>query len=384
MTTRKRAAENAAILPTGVTPSETLGNQSQRSKRPKPADRSNGPIRDAETGANMADKNNNKDSHVELSNEETFDTQAIKHHINCAALENSVPLYHGTSSGCPSDWISTYTRYGLLKGWATAIMVMAMPLFLRSSALSWFEALSTEVKRDYNSVCELFTAHFSMSKTERLAELDMLGNRRQVPGEPTENYLLDIHNRCMRLKRPADLEFEHAMQGLLPHIKQQVLLQQAATLDDIRRIGQLCELCIAPTRPEPAANKQYGDSDIMNLVATLQSKLEKQEQTIKELSDKKTSGGSRYRGQDEKCKWCGRNTCKGKTVETREANCFAYGKTCYVCDRLHHISKVCFRRAHGSQKTKGGHGKPQNSAGNTSTRPEGSASTADSATQHRD
>ena len=70
--------------------------------------------------------------------------------ISCAALENSVYNYNGTSTGCPRDWLKSYKRYATIKdfnilatmkGWSEPNMAMAMPLYLRGPAMAWFDRL---------------------------------------------------------------------------------------------------------------------------------------------------------------------------------------------------------------------------------------------------
>jgi hypothetical protein len=74
-----------------------------------------------------------------------------------------------------------------------------------------------------------------------LAELDNLAARKQTSSKKLEDYLADIAKTCKRLGRTQQQQLEHAIQGLRPDIKRQVLLQQPTSLEDVRRIGTLCE-----------------------------------------------------------------------------------------------------------------------------------------------
>ena len=189
-------------------------------------------------------------------------------------------------------------------------------------------------KSSWDTVSRIFVDNFTMNNTQRLAELELLANRKQLPSETVDDYLLDINKRCSRLQRGKESEFEHAIQGLLPHIKQQVLLQQATCINDIRRIGQLCEM-VQPNMTIVATSgaKPDTDTNILDLVATLKAQIEKQDETIRELSEKQTQKRD-YNRNDTPCQWCGLKHCKGKTMQNREQHCAAYNKTCRSCKAL--------------------------------------------------
>jgi hypothetical protein len=287
--------------------------------------------------------------HVDGAKNAVFDEMKPRK-IHCAALESSVNFYHGTMSGCPKAWLASYDRLGWLKGWDSVVMAMVLPLYLRATALAWYDSMSKAVQNDYGKLCELFIKQFTITKTQMLAELDGLANRKQLQGESVESYLLDINQRCKKLKRSQELEFEHALQGLLPYIKQQVLLQQASSVDDIRRIGQLCELVPPPTF------SQGPDVALLDMVATLRDEIKEQRETINKLTEGKQGPRTQAprtqappsQGQ-QRCQWCGMYWCKGKTPETRVANCIAFNKPCHTCQRLHHFAKMCKTKVQNRQ-----------------------------------
>lgn len=278
--------------------------------------------------------------------------------ISCAALENSVYPYNGMTSGCPSAWLKVYERYTTLKGWNVENRTLAMPLYLRGPASAWHDQLPQSIKDNYDILREMLIKRFEPSRSELLAELDALVSRRQAPGEDLDTYMLDINFRCRRLKRTEEQEFEITLQGLLPTIKRQVLLQEARTVEDIRRVGKLCELV-----PEASAAPQATKDSVLELVATLQEKVISQEETINQMkSDKRSnrqgssssdrqSGNSGNSGNfDNECYKCGARKCPGKSRDNKE-KCFAFGKTCRKCNKINHFQKMCKTRGATSKAT---------------------------------
>lgn len=294
--------------------------------------------------------NNNEASHVR-----GFENINTRFNFSCAALENSVYNYNGTSTGCPRDWLKIYERYATMKGWSESNMAMAMPLYLRGPAMAWFDRLPRNVKQDYTLLREAFIKGFELSRTEVLAELDALVSRKQLVNEDLDTYMLDIGYRCRRLKRTPEQEFEYTLQGLLPTIKRQVLLQQASTLDDIRRIGKLCQL--VPTENSMHADPEPAKANLMELVASLQEKVSQQEETIKEMASKQSPSHKQYDGKPYKsngksrsrCTKCGFYQCRGKD-EKNKTKCFAFGKTCNRCTRENHFQSVCRTKLSANQE----------------------------------
>lgn len=385
--TRKRAYKVAAISEHEAETSETLPNQSSSKKKMTSRTKVAEPMSAQKTGAEADSINNNTDKHMATENTSAgvnFDELARKTpSISCSALESSVPFYYGTMSGCPTDWLEKYSRYGALKGWTSVLMAMAFPLYLKETASTWYTALDTAVKSSYDSLCTMFVVEFSQTRVHKMVELDALASRKQGHGETIDEYLADISRRCMRLGKSKDLEFEHALQGLQPSIKQQVLLQQAATLADIRRIGQLCQFINSDDRV--ACNSvncaDQADNSLKDIVTTLRAQIDRQQETINKLTEANDARGQQPaavdhdgdrrprqdNGRDSKCQWCGRFSCKGKSLDNRSKYCPAYNKTCYVCEKLHHFSKVCRNRKYVN-KSKSAAGKPQGGASTATTR----------------
>lgn len=311
-----------------------------RSESPEPKRRDFGGQSEAGESGRSTDPDENINSNtrglknVDSSSSSSKNLTSTK--IKCSALENSVKQYSGTQTGCPKEWIATYERFSLLKGWDNETKGMAMPLYLKDTALSWYEEQEETLLTDFKSLKHAFLDRFQLTRTQILTELDVLAARKQARSETVDEYLADIARKCKRLKRTKDQEFECALQGLLPHIKQHVLLQQPETIEDIRRVGALCELV------HVNVTQNDNDNDLKDLVASLREEIIQQKETIQKLqarqvpvwaTQQSTSGSSN-------CTWCGYTNCKGKSTGDK-TKCPAYGKTCAICKKLNHFAKAC-------------------------------------------
>lgn len=315
-----------------------------------------GSLSQSETGADadLPDQN----SELEHLNVEAFNLLAKKilPTYSCAALEKSITPYNGTSSGCPDVWLKGYERYTKLKRWDDETAAISFPLFLESSARSWHESLPTSITDDYTNVRELFLKEFTLSGAQMLAELDTLSARKQATDERLEDYLLDISKTCRRLGRTTQQHLEHAIQGLRPDIKRQVLLQQPKSLEDVRRIGTLCESVSAMEN-----NQSNGSNEptVAAVKSDIDARFEAQEREIQRLrtqlavANNKNNRGRQFRRGgpyqrpnqpnrstgNQHCTRCG----KWHSLNNR-GDCPAWGKTCDYCHFKNHFKVVCRKK----------------------------------------
>jgi hypothetical protein len=200
--------------------------------------------------------------------------------VSCAALDNSVQPYKSQNqTGKPEIWLTIFDRLCTLKGWNANQKAQVFPLYLRDTALIWYNRQSTTTRENFDDLKKAFCVEFSFSQAQLYNKLSDLTSRSQKPEESIEDYLLDVTQRCQQLGRSEEQELEHMLAGLRPDLKTQVLVQaemlSKTSLQDIRRIVQL--LGHAPARreppPTPHYNKDASDRDLQ-LVASLRSELE--------------------------------------------------------------------------------------------------------------
>ena len=169
----------------------------------------------------------------------TVNTGIDNNNIKCRALERSVPLYKGQTSGDPSIWLQKFNRYAELKQWNDSVKCLSFPLFLDSDSTAgqWFQDFECENKniKDFSVIADAFLSEFTLTKTQQLSKISQLAARKQQPNESVEDYLRDIASRCRELSRSQQQHMEYAVQGLLPNIQHDVLLKEPTTLAEVRR-----------------------------------------------------------------------------------------------------------------------------------------------------
>ena len=259
---------------------------------------------------------------------------------HCAALENSVSPYSGTCSGNPELWLTKFTRYAKLKQLDEQLQCLSFPLFLKDSALFWYEQLDDETKNNFSDLVSRFIEEFQLNSTLKMSKLAHLIATKQKDGESVSDYLLQISQQCRELGRTPDQEMEFAVQGLLPHIRQQVMLSGPSSIHDVRKVALLVESINPPTNTTthatPAVNTMQDE------MSMLKDKLTAQEKQISELTTSlqaKDSRKRRYNGDNQSNKR--RRPCGRCDEHHRYGQCPAYGKECSKCKKTGHFPKVC-------------------------------------------
>jgi hypothetical protein len=309
-----------------------------------------------DNGTKVKDTNVNKPVSDSESFAETLKHLSAARNYSCAALENSVPRYHGLSTGNADLWLEKFQRYAELKQWSDSIKALSFPLFLESSAQVWHDLLDHETKVNYSKLISQFSKEFTLSMAQRYVKLDQLSSRKQADDEQVEHYLVDIAQQCRELKIPADREVEYATSGLRPQLKAQVLIQielleRQPTMADVRRFSQLLEgitlphthsapaaaisatsnLCTSPTKEQLVAKihalerRQPGTNGVKKRTIYDNS------YNVKDIPSSKRVRPNQVNTPN--CHWCGRTHAYG--------SCPAYGKMCTKCNKYNHFAAVC-------------------------------------------
>ena len=144
----------------------------------------------------------------------------------------------------PEEWLSHFRRYVGCRGLTLDEQKLFFPLFLKGSALYWYDNLPDETKASIAGVLEAFNKYYvTDGTTERVLEQDWVFNRAQRHGERTRDYIGEMQRLQKRLTGVSDETLRHViLRGLLPHIKRHVLQQQCNTLDDILKAARVAEL----------------------------------------------------------------------------------------------------------------------------------------------
>ena len=121
----------------------------------------------------------------------------------------------------------------------------AFPLFLRDSAIEWYENLPEAIKTDVSELMDSFKRFFCKSPLDTLFDAESVFTRTQQPMETVREYVAQM---CKLAKRIPDLDEKVlrtvVIRGLLPPIKAYLIQHgdNVITLDQVAGYGKIAEV----------------------------------------------------------------------------------------------------------------------------------------------
>ena len=108
-------------------------------------------------------------------------------------------------------------------------------MLLKDAARLWHEALVADQRQNYEIIKRNFLLRFAGTSVNRWKDAAAVWTTAQAPFQSVENYLYELEQKARRTKiEPQQLLFS-AINGLRPGIRQQVLIREPQTMEDLRR-----------------------------------------------------------------------------------------------------------------------------------------------------
>jgi len=115
-----------------------------------------------------------------------------------------------------------------------------LPVLLTGPARVWFLSTPHLAGKRYDQLCAELIKQFHTESDIWLLK-QQLTNRKQLPGETVGQYASEIRKLCQRLELPDEQSVTHFLTGLLPGLRNYVVLQQPKTLLDAETHAKMKE-----------------------------------------------------------------------------------------------------------------------------------------------
>jgi len=360
---------------------------------------------DARTSATMAesdlrtvaDYTSSSSTMVTRKPEVKSDTDEKRPHTSSDYLFTSAPSQHYqpsvrtvpdsfappafTGANIDADnWLAHFRRYAEYRQLSDRDSASIFPLFLKDSAIDWYDTLSADLKADYDQLVDNFKSYFGKSELDYVFADETVFTRVQRPNEKARDYIAHMQKLAKRLPHLQD-EILHwvIIRGLRPWIKASIITQKGDlhSVADILEHAKIAETAGLGKEDGPADSTKInqlmqevraGREEVQQLtakmakmsVSTVQSRSptpERRQQRVSFREPVNTSGPQRYspappymsgRGAFNRfpsrqfgssgtpiqpCDNCGRMHVFGR--------CPAFGLTCFGCGRRGHLRARC-------------------------------------------
>ena len=121
---------------------------------------------------------------------------------------------------------------------------LGLPPYLKSHASLWFNTLPTPDEMSFDELSEELVTHFGSGASEWRVR-QALGQRRQLEKESVADYSYSLRTHCVRINLPRTEWTHYFVQGLLPEIREYVVLQQPESLEVAENYAKLKESVLA-------------------------------------------------------------------------------------------------------------------------------------------
>jgi len=143
----------------------------------------------------------------------------------------------------PEMWLAHYERYVDFRQMDDAAKAAGFPLFLRGSAIDWFETLGEDTKRDASKLIEEFRGYFCCSALDHVFDKESVFTRVQRPGEKAREFIANMQKLARRVpKLQEEVLLWLVLRGLRPHIKAYILQQtNLKSINDVAEAAKIAE-----------------------------------------------------------------------------------------------------------------------------------------------
>ncbi|KAL9965744.1 hypothetical protein ACROYT_G029586 [Oculina patagonica] len=173
-----------------------------------------------------------------------------------------MPTFSGDADEDVNEFLVNFNRTSAFYNFTPEKKAEALPLFLTGNASIWFnttpelhdrsfDVLSKALKKQFHSDSDIWLLRQQLHETKQLAT------------ESVSNFAAKIRRLCQRINLPRSARVNYFIQGLRPHIKNYVLLQQPGTFEVAEMHAKLKEAL-----PEQETNDRT--DEILRSLAELQ------------------------------------------------------------------------------------------------------------------
>ena len=155
-------------------------------------------------------------------------------------LSVTFPVFRRDECEDVHEFINNFKRAALLNGWSEENLALGLPLYLKGHASAWFKTLPTPDEMNFNELSQQLITHFASGASEwRIRQA--LSQRRQLEKETVADYSYSLRTHCAKSNLPRSEWTHYFVQGLLPEIREYVVLQQPENLEAAENFAKLKE-----------------------------------------------------------------------------------------------------------------------------------------------
>ena len=135
-------------------------------------------------------------------------------------------------------WLAHFGCYAEYRQLSDQVSASIFPLFLKDSAIDWYDTPATDLKNDYDSLIANFKSYFGKSELDYVFADETVFTRVQRPNEKARDYIAYMQKLAKRVPHLQD-EILHwvILRGLRPWTKASIITQKG----DLHSVADILE-----------------------------------------------------------------------------------------------------------------------------------------------
>ena len=186
------------------------------------------------------------------------------------------PIFKGDRNDDPATFLLQFKQYATYFGWNEEQTLKAFPLSLQGIASIWYNSLDKIKLEEPDSLYKLFSERF-LSPADNWALRQELNQRKQGPNESLADYSADMRKRFLRLEIPETETIFIYVNGLKPHLRSHVVLQQPKSLEEAETLAKIKN---SVTESSPKLLNAETASSLMQSISQLKDTLAQQNKPV--------------------------------------------------------------------------------------------------------
>jgi len=176
------------------------------------------------------------------------------------------PRFGGDPATDAEQWIQDFLDYTTIRRVPDATASVLLRTRLTGTARKWVDSVPPNL--DLHETVRRFRARFGINEAARNRMLTDFWHRRQLPTEPTSQYIEDMAHMARRMElNNESLLRVTIINGLLPEIRRDVTLQQPKSLDELTAAAAIGEANVRAN----AARAGYDDEAVAGQLTELRT-----------------------------------------------------------------------------------------------------------------
>jgi len=147
------------------------------------------------------------------------------------------PAFNGTNTDADT-WLAHFQRYAEYRQLTDQDITAIFPLFLKDSAIDWYDALSADLKNDVTSLTGNFKSYFGKTELDYVFDDETVFTRVQRPNEKARDYISQMQKLAKRVPHLQE-EILHwvILRGLRPWMRASIIAQKG----DLKSVADILE-----------------------------------------------------------------------------------------------------------------------------------------------